>query len=235
MPYARAGDVTLYYEVHGSGEPLVLIPGLGSDTRLFSTVVPRLAERNRVVVLDPRGGGRSDKPSGPYSIGQMVDDVAGLMCALGLARAHVMGYSMGGKIALELAAEHPDLVDHLILSATAARPPVTRRFSRRWLMVDVVSRIPVWRRVDGQPTYAFEAQRRASQEFDGRSLLSKVAASTLIVRAKRDRIVPASATKELLAIPMSSLVELPGGHITLVMMHGEELAGAVSSFLEPSP
>jgi len=106
MPYAQAGDIKLYYEVHGSGDPLVLIPGLGSDTRLFSTVVPRrLSERNRVVVLDPRGGGQSDKPAGPYSIGQMTDDVAGLMGALGIARAHVMGYSMGGKIALQLAAD----------------------------------------------------------------------------------------------------------------------------------
>jgi len=235
MPSAQAGDIKLYYEVRGSGDPLVLIPGLGSDTRLFSTVIPRLAERNRVVVLDPRGGGQSDKPAGPYSIGQMTDDVAGLMDALGIARAHVMGYSMGGKIALQLAADHPELVDHLILGATAARPPITRRFTRRWLMVDVISRIPVLRKVDGQPTFAFEAQRRASAAFDGRTLLTKVTASTLIIRARRDRIVSPSATKELLAIPMSSLVELPGGHITLVMMHGGELAGAVSSFLESAP
>lgn len=232
MPHAQAGDIKLYYELHGSGDPLVLIPGLGSDTRLLSTVVPRLAARNRVVVLDPRGGGQSEKPAGPYSIGQMTDDVAGLMRALGIARAHVMGYSMGGKIALQLAADHPELIDHLILTATSATPQVTRRFSRAWLMVDIISRIRVLRKVDGQPTYAFEAQRRASAAFDGRTLLTKVTASTLIIQARRDHIVSPSATKELLAIPTSSLAELPGGHITLVMIHGEELAGVVSSFLE---
>ncbi len=69
---------------------------------------------------------------------------------------------MGGKIALQLAAGHPELVDHLVLAATAARPAVTRRFSRRWLMMDVVSRIPLLRKADGQPSYAFEAARAGS-------------------------------------------------------------------------
>ncbi len=234
MPHAQVGDIKLFYEEHGSGDPLVLIPGLGSGTGLFSTVVQRLADRHRVVVIDPRGGGESDKPAGPYSIGQMTDDVAGLMGALGITRTHVMGYSMGGKIALQLAADHPELVDHLILAATSAGPLVTRRLSRAWLMVDIISRIPVWRKFDAQPTYAFESQRRASVAFDGRTLLTKVTASTLIIQAKRDHIVSPSATKELLAIPMSSLIELPGGHVTLVMIHGKEVAGAVSSFLEPA-
>ncbi len=235
MPYAQAADIKLYYEVQGRGDPLLLIPGLGSDARFFTTLVPRLAERNQVVAVDPRGGGRSDKPAGPYCIPQMAGDTATLMRELGIARAHVLGYSMGGKIALQLAADRPELLDHLILGATAARPLVTRRFSRRWLMVDVISRIPLWRRVDAQPTYAFEAQRSASAQFDGRPLLAKVTARTLIIRARRDHIVPPSATEELLAIPGSSLVDLPGGHITLVALHGVKLAAAVSSFLESAP
>ena len=122
-------------------------------------------------MLDPRGGGQSDKPTGQYSIEQMADDVAGLFDTLGIASADVVGYSMGGKIALQLAAGHPELVDHLILGATAARPSVTRRFSRRWFMMDLVSRIPMLRKADGQPSYAFEAQRQASKSFDGRGLL----------------------------------------------------------------
>jgi len=137
--------------------------------------------------------------------------------------------SMGGKIALQLAADHPELVDHLVLGATAARPLVTHRFSRRWLMMDVVSRIPILRKADGQPSYAFEAQRRASKSFDGRQLLARVKASTLIIRARRDRIVPASDAAELEKICGSSRVDLPGGHLTLVM--GKVLAEAISSFL----
>ena len=231
MPYAQVGDIKLYYEVHGDGPPVVLVPGLGSDTRLFVNVVPVLATLHQVIVIDPRGGGQSDKPRGGYSIEQMAEDVAGLFATLGIVRADVVGYSMGGKIALQLAASHPELVDHLVLGATAARPTVTRRFSRRWLMMDLVSRIPMLRKADGQPSYAFEAQRQASKSFDGRALLAQVKATTLIVRARRDRIVPASDAAELQRIPASSLVDLPGGHLTLVMVHGKLLAEAISSFL----
>jgi pimeloyl-ACP methyl ester carboxylesterase len=231
MPYAQVGDIKLYYEVHGDGPPVVLVPGLGSDTRLFFLGVPFLATLHQVILLDPRGPGQSDKPTSGYSIEQMAEDVAGLFGTLGTASADVVGYSMGGKIALQLAASHPELVDHLVLGATAARPAVTRRFSRRWLMMDVVSRIPMMRKADGQPTYAFEAQRQASKSFDGRGLLAQVKATTLIIRARRDRIVPASDAAELQKIPGSSLVDLPGGHLTLVMVHGKVLAEAISSFL----
>ena len=231
MPYAQVGDIKLYYEVHGDGPPIVLIPGLGADTRLFFNVVPLLATLHQVVVVDPRGGGKSDKPTGQYSIEQMANDVAGLFGTLGVASADVLGYSMGGKIALQLAAGHPELVNHLVLAATAPSPVVTRRFSRRWFMMDFVSRIPILRKADGQPSYAFEAQRQASKSFDGRALLSQVKASTLIIRARRDRIVPASDAAELQRIPGSSLVDLPGGHLTLVMVHGKVLAEAISSFL----
>jgi pimeloyl-ACP methyl ester carboxylesterase len=95
MPYAHVGDIKLYYEVHGDGPPVVLIPGLGADTRLFFNVVPLLATFHQVVVIDPRGGGQSDKPTGDYSIEQMADDVAGLFGTLGIASADVVGYSMG--------------------------------------------------------------------------------------------------------------------------------------------
>ena len=230
MPYAQVGDIKLYYEEHGDGPPILLIPGLGADTRLFARVVPLLAVRHRVVVLDPRGSGQSDKPTGQYRIEQMADDVAGLFATLGVGSADVVGYSMGGKIALQLAAGHPELVNHLILCATAPGPFTTRRLSWRWSM-DLVSRIPVLRRADGQPSYAFEAQRQASKSFDGRGLLPQVEARTLIIRARRDRMVPASASAELQKIPGSALVDLPGGHLTLVMVHGEALAGAISSFL----
>jgi len=230
MPYAQVGDIKLYYEVHGDGPPVLLVPGLGADTRLFSNVVPLLAASRQVVVLDPRGGRLSDKPAGPYSIEQMADDVAGLFGALGVGCADVVGYSMGGKIALQLAACHPELVDHLVLCATAPSAPVTRLFSRRFMM-DLVSRIPVFRKADGQPAYAFEAQRQASRSFDGRGLLPQVKASTLIIRARRDRIVPPSGAAELQSIPGSSLVDLPGGHLTLVMVHGKVLAETISSFL----
>ena len=230
MPYGQVADIKMFYEVHGSGTPVVLIPGLGSNTRFFAGLARKLAERRQVIVLDPRGAGRSDKPRGDYSIEQMAQDVAGLMATLQIATADVVGYSMGGKVALQLAAVRPDLVDHLVLAVTDARPKVTRRFSFRWFMMDVVSKI--LRAVDPQPSYAFEAQRRASEGFDGRELLPQVTARTLIIRARGDRIVSAGDTAELCAIPGSELLDLPGGHISMLQLHMPAFVDAVSSCLD---
>lgn len=98
-------------------------------------------------------------------------------------------------------------------------------------MMDLVSRIPILRKADGQPSYAFEAQRKATKSFDGRELLPQVKARTLIIQARRDRIVPATDAAELQKISCSSLLDLPGGHLTLVMVPAKALAEAISSFL----
>lgn len=118
MPIANANGIEIYYELHGSGEPLILIAGLGYDLWMWHKMIPGLSERYQTIPFDNRGMGRSSKPAGPYSAQLMADDVAGLMDALGLERAHVMGHSMGGFIAQAMALTHPDRIDKLILSAT---------------------------------------------------------------------------------------------------------------------
>jgi pimeloyl-ACP methyl ester carboxylesterase len=102
-------------------------------------------------------------------------------------------------------------------------------------MMDVVSKIPLPKFVDDQPSYALKAQRRASESFDGRDLLPRVTARTLIVRARRDRVVSASDTVELGAIPGSKLIDLPGGHITMMSLHMSDFVDAVCSFLDSTP
>ncbi len=118
MPLASVNDINLYYEVHGSGDPLVLINGLGYDLWMWHRMVPGLAEHFQVLTFDNRGAGQSDKPAGPYSAQMLADDLAGLLEALGIERAAVMGHSMGGFVAQALALGRPDLVSRLILSAT---------------------------------------------------------------------------------------------------------------------
>jgi pimeloyl-ACP methyl ester carboxylesterase len=118
MPFAQANGVRLYYEVHGRGEPLVLIAGIGYDVWMWHRMLPGLARRFQVVVFDNRGAGQSDKPPGAYSAGLLAADTAGLMDALGLPRAHILGHSMGGFVAQALAIHHPERVDRLILAAT---------------------------------------------------------------------------------------------------------------------
>ncbi|MEJ2212335.1 MAG: alpha/beta fold hydrolase [Anaerolineae bacterium] len=115
MPFLHVGDVDLYYEVEGQGQPLALIHGLGSSARDWEYQVPFFARDYRVVALDVRGHGRSDKPPGPYSVPLFARDVAGLLEGIGATPAHVCGISMGGMIAFQLAVDRPDLVRSLVV------------------------------------------------------------------------------------------------------------------------
>lgn len=118
MSTLSVNGITLAYEAHGSGTPLVLISGIGYDRWEWHKMVPGLAEHFTVITFDNRGVGQTDRPAGPYTAQLLADDTAGLIQALGLRRAHVMGHSMGGFIAQALALGHPDKIDKLILAST---------------------------------------------------------------------------------------------------------------------
>jgi pimeloyl-ACP methyl ester carboxylesterase len=106
----------LAYEVQGNGEPLVLVNGGGMDYRQWDRVVPELAQRFRVIRYDPRGWGRSPAATAPFS---QAGDLRGLLNALGVKRAHVVGLSWGGGVAADFALSHPDRVDRLVLVGPA--------------------------------------------------------------------------------------------------------------------
>jgi 3-oxoadipate enol-lactonase len=129
MPTADANGIRIHYEVHGEGRPLLLILGLGADVSEYTALIDQLAARSRVIAFDNRGAGRTDKPDAPYSIELMAADALGVMDALGVTRADVLGISLGGRIALELALGHPERVERLILVSTSARvvPSLRRR------------------------------------------------------------------------------------------------------------
>jgi 3-oxoadipate enol-lactonase len=229
MGRASVNGIELYYEEHGNGPALLLIPGLGADTRLFGGVIEPLAASSHVVVFDPRGGGRSDKPPGPYTIAQMADDAAGLLDVLGIERAVVVGYSMGGRIALSLALDHSTRVRRLVLAATSASTPPSRLLSRRWLALEVLSRLPT--PGDRQPRWAWECQRQASVSYDATARLGEIAVPTLILHGRRDHMASLVLARRMhAAIASSVLVEVPGGHISLVTRERRRFAKEVSAF-----
>jgi 3-oxoadipate enol-lactonase len=132
MSIATIGSLDFYYEEHGAGEPLLLIMGLAADSTAWMFQVPAFAEKYRTIVFDNRGVGRSSKPAGPYTIHEMADDAAALLAVLHVQRAHVVGVSMGGMIAQELALRHPERVHGLVLACTFPEPDADIERNRRF-------------------------------------------------------------------------------------------------------
>ncbi len=111
----RAGDIELHCERYGSGEPVLLLHGLGSSTLDWEPQIAALSQQYQVVAVDFRGHGQSDKPAGPYSIPGFAADIANLISQLGLGPMHVVGISMGGMVAFQLAVDAPEQVRSLVI------------------------------------------------------------------------------------------------------------------------
>jgi 3-oxoadipate enol-lactonase len=139
VPFAEAADGTrLHYTVSGrrDGEPVLMIQGLGADSRGWLRQRLAFAARHRVIVFDNRGVGRSDRPPGPYDLEVMAEDAMAVLDAAGFADAHVMGASMGGVISQIIAVRHPERVRSLILACTACRQlPWRRELLAEWAEV----------------------------------------------------------------------------------------------------
>ena len=120
MPVINANGIDLYYEVHGKGEPLLLIMGLSLSSNSWFRTVPALSEHFKVIVFDNRGTGRSGKPDSPYSIELMAEDARDVLDAAEVDSAHVYGISMGGMIAQRLALKYPKRISSLVLGCTTS-------------------------------------------------------------------------------------------------------------------
>jgi len=129
MPIANVNGININYKVQGQGEPLIMIMGAGSAQSGWRFQTGLFKKYFRTITFDNRGVGKSDKPAGPYTMRMMADDTIGLMDHLGIEKAHVLGGSMGGMIAQELAINYPERVDKLVLAGTFARRDETSGFS----------------------------------------------------------------------------------------------------------
>ncbi|HLI08199.1 MAG TPA: alpha/beta hydrolase [Ktedonobacteraceae bacterium] len=215
MPIVRVNDINMYYEIHGEGEPVTLIAGLNSDHTLYRGILPHLAARYQVILFDNRGVGQTDKPDIPYTIEMMAADTAGLLQVLGIERAHILGTSMGGRIAVALALQHPQQAKSLILVSTVVKSlkQVPRSWSRR--LLDLQLKIPAVR--GRNPYYAVARQLEASRSYDAMDRLHEIQVPTLILHGKKDTIAPYWLAEEMHAgIKNSQMVTFSGGHLFFI-------------------
>ncbi len=233
--------LTIYYEVHGAGDPMVLIRGIGTSGYVWGALADDLAQDFQVLWFDNRGAGRSATPSGPYTMRQMADDTAGLLRELGHWPAHVVGVSLGGMIAQELAIEHAELVQTLVLGCTdfggpdalrpqegepalrpaadpreAARRAVEAIYSAGWLQSnpDEVARVEALRAAYPPTPAGYEAQREAFVAHDCAERVHRIRAPVLILTGTADRVVPWENSRLLQTrIPQAELITYDGaGH-----------------------
>jgi 3-oxoadipate enol-lactonase len=216
---AHNGPVTLAYDVRGRGLPLVLIQGVGVGRWGWEPVADRLARRFQVISIDNRGIGASDAPPGHYSTRMMADDVLAVLDDAGIQQASVVGTSLGGMIAQELALAHPERVDRLVLVATipggprshpmplpttylfAWAPLMTsqaklREFVHTTLGPETLRRRPkVTRRLAArklahpQSQHAWRAQTEAGMLFNPLGRQRRITQPTLVVQGTADQVV----------------------------------------------
>jgi pimeloyl-ACP methyl ester carboxylesterase len=261
MPTLQLHDIRLYYEIAGQGDPVVFIHGLGSSARDWEYQVPFFAPRYRVVVFDVRGHGRSDKPTGPYSVPLFAQDAAALIRALEAAPAHVVGISMGGMIALQLAVDEPALVRSLVV-VNSGPELVVRTFRERLMilqrflivrllrmrkMEEVLSQ-RLFPRPDQAPLRQMfverwaendpRAYREAMRALVGWSVadrLGDIRCPTLVIASDQD-YTPVSAKEAYVArMPNARLVVIPDAHHAVTVERPEEFNQALLDFLAQQP
>jgi pimeloyl-ACP methyl ester carboxylesterase len=123
MPKLKVGDINIYYEVHGEGEPLVMIMGASGNIDWMKSAIPIFSHEYKLVLFDNRDAGQTDVSNIPYTLEVLADDLAGLLDALKIESAHIQGASMGGMIAQQFVLRYPNKVRSLILACTYCGGP----------------------------------------------------------------------------------------------------------------
>jgi pimeloyl-ACP methyl ester carboxylesterase len=238
MPHADANGQRLYYEVHGEGEPLLMVMGLGGDLLAWAPQIPAWSAQYRLIAVENRDVGRSSYADGPYEIADMADDTLALADELGLDSFHLLGLSMGGAIAQNVALRAPDRVRTLTLAVTwGGSGPYGAARSR--VMSEQISRMSPEEHVDQlllltmseefyanpesvawlrrmilsnphlQPIEAFLRQFDACGRHDVRDRLGELSMPTHVIGAAHDAMVPPWKSTELAEL-------IPGAKLTML-------------------
>jgi len=218
------GDTQVHYHVHGTGEPVLLIAGLASDLYTWKKALPELAKHHQVIVFDNRGSGLTETTADEFTIATLGDDAAGLLEVLGIRKAHVVGWSMGGNVAQEFALRHPEKVGALVLMSTYMKSPARSRFALDVLIHAVregasmetfmmmmqawgstnsafEGKAPSWKNEAGADHLlsieGFARQKLALDGFDTRTRARQISFPTLVVHGTEDIMVPPQFGQDL--------------------------------------
>jgi pimeloyl-ACP methyl ester carboxylesterase len=229
MPKIQMGLIELYYEERGGGEPLILIPGFSNGLWIWFKQIDALSQKFRTIAFDPRGIARSVAPDEPITIRLIADDVAAILKALSIERAHILGASFGGFVAQEFALAYPELTRSLILCCTSfgganhIPPPLStlqaiastkgmnteERVRENLLLAfspvyldsrrDEVEKVIEMRAQNPVPEHAYLHQLQAAIGFNAEARVSEIRAPTLVITGDEDVIVPFENSRHLAA------------------------------------
>jgi len=239
VPKTSVNGISLYYEIEGDGEPLLLIPGFAAGRWIWFKQTGRLSRAFRVITFDPRGVSTSDKPEGAQTIGLLADDVAHLLRTVGVESAHILGASFGGFVAQEFALKYPLMTQKLLLCCTSFGGPnhvvparetlmalastkglnseermranLLLAFTPEYVRMQVaeVDQIVQLRATNGVPEHIYLSQLEAAVNFNSESRVAEISSPTLVLSGDADVIVPVQNSRNLAA-------KIPGAKLRIM-------------------
>jgi pimeloyl-ACP methyl ester carboxylesterase len=262
MPKIQLHGIDLFYDIKGTGEPLLFISGFLCDHSYWSLLMPSLTAQYQVIRFDNRGMGRSSAPDSPYSILDMAHDTAALLEHLGIDQVHVAGHSMGGQIAQELALTYPQTVKSLILLASLAKGDerfhsiiqswgdlaqkvdmtLFQQLIFPWMFSDNFYAMPemIEQLIEWAVYYPFAPQvhsiyhqSRAILDGDTTNRLHNILCPTFVLAGKQDILTPVKFSQQLAAgIPGAKLSFIDGGSHGFIIESPKIVATAILNFLQ---
>lgn len=262
MSTVEANGIRIAYDRRGQGPAIVMIAGIGYGGWAFRGQVPELASHFDVLTFDNRGVGDSDKPDEPYSVKLFARDTLGLMDALAIHQAHVLGASLGGMVALQMALDAPERIEQLALCATTHGGPnidypdteviqflaersgsPEERFQKGFELSFsedfLAAKPPALERIrqhlveNRQPDYAYRRQAMAPMSFNAEPRLAEIEHPALVITGSADRVVPPSNSERLAEkLPNAQLEILNGAGHLCFIEQPDAFNQAVVEFLE---
>lgn len=227
MSKIKLNDISMYYEIHGQGEPIVFIAGFSVDHVIWSQIIDHFKENYQLILFDNRGSGQTDVPDRPYTIDEMANDVVLLCAKLGINRAHFIGNSMGGFILQTLAFRNPELVKSAILSNTTTnihtcfhiyiaaqlellkagasletllKASCSWAFSYKFLTEQDMLKSLIQQGLDNPYPFTvkgYEGQYAALDKFESTAWVKSITVPTLVIGSAQDLIFSAASVKQL--------------------------------------